>query len=97
MRTAPVSCTWPPHSVLVSVLLPAPLEPSNTTVWPRPSHGVRHAAASAARVSSANIGVPALNDARASSTRRSSAAGASVSALVITSTAGTPDRCASAR
>ena len=44
-----------------------------------------------------NVGVPALNDSRASSTRRSSTAGASVSALVSTSTAGTPDRCASAR
>ena len=35
-RTAPVSCTAAPSSVLVSVDLPAPDEPSTTSVWPWP-------------------------------------------------------------
>jgi len=39
MRTLPVDCAKAPGRVLVSVDLPAPDEPSSTTVWPRPRNG----------------------------------------------------------
>ena len=98
-RTAPVSCSASPASVLVSVLLPAPDEPSSTTVWPPCRYGASERAAAGCVALTAITSSELEMRSRSSVSRASSSwgRGAAMSALVSTTTGSTPLPCTSAR
>ena len=100
-RTAPVSrpaCRpWACTRLLASVLLPAPLLPSSTSVRPGCSQAASAPAAAGWRRSSASAGMRAGRMSAASARRRAASAGSTVSALLSTSTAGTAANCTRAR
>ena len=85
------------RKVLASVLLPVQLLPSNTKVWPRDNQGTSAAAVAGWRTSRASAAIPSGNAARAGSSGRGCCVGATVLALLSTSTAATPVNWASIR
>ena len=69
-RLAPVSCVDVPNKVLVSVLLPVPLEPTSTRVWPSPNQGASEVKASSLRALTASATTP-MGSMASTSSRRS--------------------------
>ena len=77
------------RKVLASVLLPVQLLPSKTKVWPRDNQGTSAAAVAGWRTSRASAAIPSGSAARAESCG-ACCVGATVLALLSTSTAATP-------
>ena len=87
-RWAPTSATSAPTKALVSVLLPAPLEPINTKVCPSCSQGASSLRGSLPKASTATAGTPGGSTAWASRSR--SAGSVQRSFFVSTTTAWMP-------
>ena len=94
-RTSPVFMRSSPRSVLVSVDLPAPDDPTSTTVWPGSSHGASCATLSGSLALTVNTGTPCA--VRSASTSTASAAYSVRSALVSTTTGCAPPPPTSSR